>query len=153
MVTLHVTFGRPSLFQGLTVGHARQALKDTSTNGGGLCASQHFKTAQSWLIQCLWFCKGAQQLLKDWLDIWRPYWACKDKSVEGHLLEPKDSDPLFIGSTGLRITTWSTYISKLWETTYNFKMTSTVLRYWKATKVALNCKSQEERAQITEADA
>jgi hypothetical protein len=146
MVTLHVTFGRPSLFQGLSVAHARQALQG---HCAGVCASQDFKTADTYLIQCLYFCKGAQNLLRDWVEIWRPCWA--DKEKEGS--EPSGEQPLFIGSTGAKITTWSSYLSKLWETTYKRKMNATVLRYWKATKVALNCKTVEEQKQITEADA
>jgi hypothetical protein len=53
-LTIHVTFGRPSLFQRLTVGHGQQAVT------GRLCGSSNFKTWASWFVNSMFFCAGAR---------------------------------------------------------------------------------------------
>jgi len=52
--TIHVTFGRPSLFQRLTVGHGQQAV------AGRLCGSSNFKTWARWFVNSMFFCDGAR---------------------------------------------------------------------------------------------
>ena len=81
--------------------------------------------------------------MKDWLTIWRP--LC---GPEG---DPEPNNALFIVN-GKPIEKWSRVLSILWERTYDRTMTSTVLRYWKATKVALCAKTEEERRLVLEAD-
>jgi len=53
-LTIHVTFGRPSLFQRLTVGHGQQAV------AGRLCGSSNFKTWARWFVNSMFFCAGAR---------------------------------------------------------------------------------------------
>jgi hypothetical protein len=81
--------------------------------------------------------------MSDWLTIWRP--LC---DPEGG---PEPNNALFIVN-GKPIEKWSRVLSILWERTYDRTMTSTVLRYWKATKVALCAKTEEERRLVLEAD-
>jgi hypothetical protein len=56
-LTIHVTFGRPSLFQRLTVGHAQQAV------AGRVCGSNNFKTWATWFVNSMFFCPGARSML------------------------------------------------------------------------------------------
>jgi hypothetical protein len=86
---------------------------------------------------------SCRQLVSDWLTIWRP--LCDPECA------PEPNDPLFIVSSK-PIEKWSRVLSILWERTYDRTMTSTVLRYWKATKVALCAKTEEERRLVVEAD-
>jgi len=86
---------------------------------------------------------SCRQLMKDWLTIWRPMCA-----PEG---APEVNNALFI-LRGKPIDKWSRVLSILWQRTYDRTMTSTVLRYWKATKVALCAKTEEERRLVLEAD-
>ena len=81
----------------------------------------------------------------DWLRLWRP--LCDPGSVG--ITGP--ASPLFI-LNGKAVTQWSRVLSILWERTYDRTMTATILRYWKATKVALCAKSDDERRQVLEAD-
>jgi hypothetical protein len=67
--TIHVTFGRPSLFQKLTVGHGEQAVSSK------VCGSTSFKTWSTWFIQSMYFSDGARALMQDWLTLWRPIFA------------------------------------------------------------------------------
>ena len=57
-LTIHVTFGRPSLFQRLTVGHGRQAV------AGRVCGSSNFKTWARWFVNSMFFCDGARSILR-----------------------------------------------------------------------------------------
>jgi hypothetical protein len=82
-------------------------------------------------------------LMGDWLEIWRP--LCDPEGLAC------PTSPLFV-LNGKAVSKWSRVLSVLWEQTYDRTMTATILRYWKATKVALCAKSEEERRQVLEAD-
>ena len=145
-LTIHVTFGRPSLFQGLTVDEGRRATRRSSIQDqhGTVIGSSDFKTWRLWFLQSMYFSPGVQNLVRDWLDLWRPLWA--SSKVES------SQEPLFINTEGNGITNWSDYLSILWEETFGRPMTSTVLRYWKATKVALCAHNETERRLVIEQD-
>lgn len=137
-LNIHVCFGRPSLFQGLTCSMGRTGLK------GGITASSNFKTAHKWLIHGLVFEGGfVVNILQDWMDIWRPLRALKQES---------DQDPLFVSYEGKTVYDWSRYLAVLWQSTYGMSMTCTILRYWKATKMALSATTKEDRELVTHAD-
>lgn len=135
--TIHVTFGRPSLFQRLTVAHGEKAVKSQ------VVGTSEFKTWSKWFINSMYFAGGARSLLKDWLEIWRPMVAPG---------EVKPADPLFVDRNNKAIENWSRVLSLLWERTFDRSMTTTILRYWKATKVALRAETEEERKLVFEAD-
>lgn len=135
--TIHVTFGRPSLFQRLTVAHGERAVESQ------VVGTSEFKTWSKWFIHSMYFAGGARSLLKDWLEIWRPVVAPE---------APKPSDPLFVDQDNKGIENWSRVLSLLWEKTFKRSMTATILRYWKATKVALRAETDEERKLVFEAD-
>lgn len=135
--TIHVTFGRPSLFQRLTVSHGERAVQSQ------VVGTSEFKTWSKWFINSMFFAGGARSLLKDWLEIWRPV-AAKEA--------PEPSDPLFVDRNNQGIENWSRVLSLLWERTFKRSMTATILRYWKATKVALRAETKEERKLVFEAD-
>jgi hypothetical protein len=82
--------------------------------------------------------------MDDWLKIWRPLGGDPEGGTNCNSL-------LFI-IQGKPIDRWSRILSTLWESTYDRTMTATVLRYWKATKVALCAKTEEERRLVIEAD-
>ena len=67
-LTIHVTFGRPSLFQRLTVAHGRQALL------GRVCGSGDFKTWARWFVNSMYFCHGARSTHT---------WVVRDHGVDG----------------------------------------------------------------------
>ena len=137
-LNIHVCFGRPSLFQGLTCSMGRTALS------GGITASSAFKTAHKWLIHGLVFEGGfVIKMLRDWMDTWRP--------IRAHGVE-SGQDLLFINFEGERVYDWSRFLSILWQDTYDMQMTCTTLRYWKATKMALSATTKEDRELVTHAD-
>jgi len=141
-LTIYVAFARPGVWQGLSYGDGLHISKGAH---GAVCATSRFKTWKKYLIQALFFSKGPQQFVRDYMTIWRPI------SLKGR--RPLVDEPLFVTpSKGVPVTNWSEYINVLWLDTFGKKMTTTVLRYWKATKVALNAETTEERAMITEAD-
>lgn len=137
-LTIHVSFARPGLFQGLTVSHGLHAVKH------GVVGSSRFKTANKYGLQSLYFDEDCKILLKDWLEVWRPILA------DG--VEPDPGAWLFINAASEPIEDWSRRLSLLWELTYSRQMNSTILRYWKATKVALSAGTEKERKMVIEAD-
>jgi hypothetical protein len=96
----------------------------------------------------MYFADGAKNLIRDWLTMWRPIFARRS----GSDLPPSDQEPLFIDRSGKQVENWSRVISLLWERTFDREMNSTILRYWKATMVALRAESEEERRLVYEAD-
>jgi hypothetical protein len=137
-----VTFGRPSLFQRLTIAHGKQAVS------ASLCGSGDFKTWSKWFIHSMYFADGAKNLIQDWLQLWRPIVARRS----GQRLSPGDQEPLFIDASGKQIEHWSRVLSLLWERTFGRSMNVTILRYWKATMVALRAETEDERKLVFEAD-
>jgi hypothetical protein len=150
--TIYVGGGRSSLWRKLKLCQAKSIL--TSQNGVGkmttcmhefdiifdssyLGVSSLFKTNQTYIYRyhefkplsvfpptpisrALVFADFAKDVLQDYVEIVRPLCEAKSKTT---------SDSLFLTVNGLPLEKTGV-ISRLWEDTYNMKMTLTIMRYW-----------------------
>jgi hypothetical protein len=138
-IVIHGNSCRAGYFSQLSVGIAKEAA------AGGLCASTNFKTSKSYLVQVIALDAECRKLVDEYLNVLRPLvlqaggTAC-------------DNDLLFINSNGAPVKDVSKVVSILWEQSFSKPMCITVLRYWKATHLALAATTTEERNRILKAE-
>ena len=138
-IVIHGNSARAGYFSQLTVGIAKEAVT------GGLCASSNFKTSKAYLVQVIALDAECRKLVHEYLNVLRPL-------VLQAGVTARDNDLLFINSNGAPVQDISKVVSILWEQSFSKTMCITVLRYWKATHLALAATTTEERNRILKAE-
>ena len=137
-IVIHGSSARAGYFSQLTVGIAKEAVT------GGLCTSTNFKTSKTYLVQVIALDAECRKLVDEYLNVLRPL-------VQAGVTA-RDKDLLFINSNGAPVQDVSKVVSILWEQSFSKTMCITVLRYWKATHLALAATTPEERNRILKAE-